>query len=65
MKALTMKQPWADWIMLGLKDAENRSRRTTFRGRSAEQVGLRGAIIDDLGLDTKPRRIRGPITDGW
>jgi hypothetical protein len=30
--ALSVRQPWADLIMIGEKDVENRSRRTRFRG---------------------------------
>ena len=33
MKAITMKQPWASLIVHGIKDIENRSWRTNFRGR--------------------------------
>lgn len=33
MKALTIKQPWAHLIALGIKDVENRTWRTHFRGR--------------------------------
>ena len=32
-KALAIRQPWATLIALGLKDSENRSWRTKFRGR--------------------------------
>jgi hypothetical protein len=33
MKALSIKQPWADLIVSGHKDIENRTWRTNFRGR--------------------------------
>ncbi|WP_231489886.1 ASCH domain-containing protein [Pedobacter sp. Leaf170] len=33
MKALTIKQPWASLIAHGIKDIENRSWRTKYRGR--------------------------------
>lgn len=33
MKALTIKQPWASLIASGIKDIENRTWRTNFRGR--------------------------------
>lgn len=32
MKALSIRQPWAGLIVAGIKDIENRSRRTTHRG---------------------------------
>lgn len=33
MKALTIKQPWASLIAHGIKDVENRTWRTKYRGR--------------------------------
>ena len=33
MKAITIKQPWASLIVRGIKDIENRTWRTNFRGR--------------------------------
>jgi hypothetical protein len=33
MKAITIKQPWASLICEGIKDIENRSWKTKFRGR--------------------------------
>lgn len=33
MKALTIKQPWASLIANGIKDVENRTWRTKYRGR--------------------------------
>ncbi len=33
MKTLSVRQPWAYLICSGLKDVENRSRRTKFRGK--------------------------------
>ena len=33
MKAFSIKQPWANLIIHGLKDVENRTWRTNFRGR--------------------------------
>ncbi|EHQ41503.1 ASCH domain-containing protein [Myroides odoratus] len=32
-KALSVKQPWAELICLGIKDVENRTWRTRFKGR--------------------------------
>lgn len=32
-RVLTVQQPWADWIVDGLKDVENRSWATNYRGR--------------------------------
>lgn len=33
MKAITVKQPWASLIVHGIKDVENRTWRTNYRGR--------------------------------
>lgn len=33
MKAITIKQPWASLIVVGIKDVENRTWKTNFRGR--------------------------------
>ena len=33
MKAITIKQPWANLIVMGLKDVENRTWSTNYRGR--------------------------------
>lgn len=33
MKALTIKQPWASLIVEGIKDIENRTWKTNYRGR--------------------------------
>lgn len=39
MKAITIKQPWASLIVAGLKDIENRSWKTNFRGRILIHAG--------------------------
>jgi len=38
-KALTVKQPWASLIMAGLKDVENRTWKTNFRGTLVIHAG--------------------------
>lgn len=38
-KAITIKQPWASLIMAGLKDVENRTWKTNFRGTVAVHAG--------------------------
>lgn len=65
MRALTIKQPWAELIIIGLKDVENRSRRTSYRGRLAVHAGLRRVDLDDLNLTAMPKRLRRPIEDAW
>jgi hypothetical protein len=39
MKALTVRQPWASLITAGLKDVENRTWRTNFRGTLLVHAG--------------------------
>lgn len=39
MKAITIKQPWAYLICAGIKDIENRSWKTNFRGRVLIHAG--------------------------
>lgn len=65
VRALTVKQPWAELIVTGLKDVENRSKRTSYRGRFAVHAGLKRADFDDLDLSAMPRKLRRPIEDAW
>ena len=46
MKALSIKQPWAWLIVNGVKDVENRSWPTRFRGVFAVHAGK---VFDDKG----------------
>ena len=39
MKTLTVKQPWASLIVEGIKDVENRTWKTNFRGRVLIHAG--------------------------
>lgn len=50
MKTLTVKQPWASLIVEGVKDIENRTWKTNFRGRvlihaSAKSLDWRSLMI--------------------
>ncbi|WP_324069845.1 MAG: ASCH domain-containing protein [Flavobacterium sp.] len=52
MKALSIKQPWASLIAHGIKDIENRSWKTNFRGRiyihaSGKQAGSYDELLND------------------
>lgn len=40
MKAITIKQPWASLIVAGLKDVENRTWKTNYRGRVLIHAGV-------------------------
>lgn len=53
MKALSIKQPWASLIAHGIKDIENRTWKTNFRGRiyihaSAKQAGSYDELLNDI-----------------
>jgi len=41
MKAITVKQPWASLIVEGVKDIENRTWKTNFRGRVLIHAGMK------------------------
>ena len=47
MKTLSVRQPWADLIVKGIKDIENRTWKTNFRGRVYIHAP---AKIDDRGI---------------
>lgn len=44
MKAITIKQPWASLIVHGVKDIENRTWHTNFRGRVLIHSSSKGDI---------------------
>ena len=55
MKALSIRQPWAYLIVNGIKDVENRTWHTDFRGRIYVHAGksrsdIEGPIVEDLAL---------------
>lgn len=56
MKALSIKQPWASLIVHGIKDIENRSWRTKFRGR---------IYIHASAIQVKTKNISFPTNDVW
>jgi hypothetical protein len=39
MKVLTVRQPWASLIVAGIKNVENRSWRTKYRGKLGIHAG--------------------------
>lgn len=48
MKALTVRQPWASLIVAGIKNVENRTWRTNYRGK----LGIHaGSHVDRDALD--------------
>lgn len=48
MKAITIKQPWAWLIVEGIKDIENRTWPTKFRGRVLIHAGAKADISNSL-----------------
>lgn len=61
MKALSIKQPWAWLICRGLKDIENRTWSTPFRGRIYVHAG---ASVDQLAIPIRDPRLYGGIEHG-
>jgi hypothetical protein len=56
MKTLTIKQPWASLIAHGIKDIENRSWKTNYRGRILIHAGA---------IQVKTKNISFPSNDVW
>lgn len=48
MKALSIQQPWAELIVRGIKDIENRTWATSYRGPLAIHAGLKPRQIGAL-----------------
>jgi hypothetical protein len=46
MKAITIKQPWASLIVHGIKDIENRSWKTNYRGKILIHAAAKPARIE-------------------
>ncbi|GHT02087.1 hypothetical protein AGMMS49525_04920 [Bacteroidia bacterium] len=45
MKAITVKQPWANIICSGIKDVENRTWKTNYRGRVLIHASAKPSVI--------------------
>lgn len=68
MKALTIKQPWAQLIVEGVKDIENRSWKTNFRGRvyvhAAKSIPKKGSsIILNIEQFELVKTLNGSLSD--
>ena len=61
MKALSVRQPWADNIIFHGKDIENRTWRTKFRGTVAIHAGMKFHDYADLSDEEKKQMVRGAI----
>ena len=66
MKALSIRQPWAELILRGIKTTEQRSRPTTIRGRIYIYAALGRSHPDDeaeceadygIDVDSLPRGV--------
>ncbi len=60
LKIISIKQPWASLIVSQMKDVENRTWATNYRGRVLIHASLRG---DDIPHDEVERRygVRPPL----
>lgn len=66
MKALSIEQWWAQLIISGAKDVENRSRPTSFRGRFGVHVSLKRAHYGDIDFDAIPDDlVREAVRSAW
>ena len=63
MKAITIKQPWASLICSGIKDIENRTWKTNFRGRVLIHAGATDA--GDYTLITTQEQRNEIMGYGW
>ena len=67
MKTLSIKQPWASLIVLGIKDVENRSWSTNFRGKiyiHASKVPVRG-LWNNLNREQVHEAIKSNKIDNY
>lgn len=53
-KAITIRQPWAGAVVLGIKPTENRTWRTHYRGRILIHAGAQQATIFSRGPLASP-----------
>lgn len=69
MKTITIKQPWASLICSGIKDIENRTWTTKFRGRvlvhSAAKSWLWHKVIQYLSPELREFAIKNKWTRTW
>ena len=61
MKILTIRQPWASLIVAGIKDVENRSWLTSYRGRLGIHAGSR---VEQDALDAYGHLLDGDLPRG-
>lgn len=61
MKTITIKHPWAQLICMGIKDVENRTWKTNYRGRLLIHASAQPAESDPEKIE---RLIRGSSSHG-
>lgn len=54
MKCLSIKQPWASLIVMGLKDIENRNWKTTYRGPLLIHASKTYDLEGEMWLQSQP-----------
>lgn len=59
--ALSFRQPWADLVMMGVKDVENRSKRTHFRGTILVHASATRPPQDQIDWFTRAARRAGDL----
>lgn len=64
-KALTVRQPWADLLVSGAKDVENRSRKTNYRGPLLIHVSLTKTSKAQVPWETIPEQYWDYATLAW
>ena len=62
-KCITIKQPWASLIVEGIKDIENRTWKTNFRGRALVHAGAKQLNSKDLFSIEKVNEIHPDLLD--
>lgn len=62
MKALSIRQPWAESILCGAKDVENRSFATKYRGTIAVHASQ---TVGPIAEQVAAAKFVGPLTRGF
>lgn len=63
-KALSIKQPWASLIAHGIKDIENRTWKTSYRGKILIHASLKG-VPDFVFTREQHKELMGVDTENW
>lgn len=63
MKTITIKQPWSSLVVEGIKDVENRTWKTNFRGRILVHAGAKQIDSKDLFSMEKANEIPSDLLE--